>query len=56
MLKAVAIKTFLVPKFNLGMTSATLVAGRRASLNEFPNRVWELEKDSCQKEKLNEFD
>ncbi len=39
---------FLVPKFYLGMTSATLcVAGRRASLNEFPNRVWELEYALC---------
>ncbi|HDN27862.1 MAG TPA: hypothetical protein ENG03_12375 [Thioploca sp.] len=32
-------------KFHLVMTEATLrVAGRRAFLNEFPNRVWELEK------------
>jgi hypothetical protein len=31
--------------FYLAMTETTpRVTGRRASLNEFPNRVWELEK------------
>ncbi len=37
------------PTSSLGKHSATLrVAGRRASLNEFPNRVWELERADTQ--------
>jgi hypothetical protein len=43
----------LVPKFYLGMPFATRsVAGRRASLNGFPNRVWEPE---YQNKKFNLF-
>ena len=43
---------YLVPNLRLGMPSATLrVAGRRAFMNGFPNRVWEPEKSRVGKAK-----